>query len=293
MSETVLTRIDDDGNATVLLNRPEVHNAFDPPMVEALTDALEALGRDTSVRAVVLVGAGPSFSAGADIAQMKKSAKFSPKQNYEAALQTARMLHTLHTLEKPTVACIRGAVRGGGCGLVAACDIAVAARTATFRLSEVKLGIIPAMISPYVIAAMGERMAHRYMLTGEEFDAAEAYRIGFIHDIVEDEELNARIGTLLAHLYSSGPKALLAVKRLIPQSAHAPIDERMIEETSRRIAEIRATPEAQEGLSAFLEKRQPEWVAPPAEPRKREPASARSQVHAGPRQAPKKRSKAR
>ena len=217
------------------------------------------------MRAVVLMGAGPSFSAGADIAHMKKSAKFSPKQNYEAALQTARMLHTLHALEKPTVACIRGAVRGGGCGLVAACDIAVAARTATFRLSEVKLGIIPAMISPYVIAAMGERMAHRYMLTGEEFDAAEAYRIGFIHDIAEEEELNARIGTVLAHLYSSGPEALLAVKRLIPLSAHAPIDERMIEETSRRIAEIRATPEAQEGLSAFLEKRKPAWLAPPAE----------------------------
>ena len=269
MSDTILTRIDDDGNATVLLNRPEVHNAFDPAMVEALTDALEALGRDTNVRAVVLVGAGPSFSAGADIAHMKKSAKFSPKQNYEAALQTARMLHTLHALEKPTVACIRGAVRGGGCGLVAACDIAVAARTATFRLSEVKLGIIPAMISPYVIAAMGERMAHRYMLTGEEFDAAEAYRIGFIHDIAEEEELNARIGTVLAHLYSSGPEALLAVKRLIPLSAHAPIDERMIEETSRRIAEIRATPEAQEGLSAFLEKRKPAWLAPPAEPRSR------------------------
>jgi methylglutaconyl-CoA hydratase len=268
MAKTVLTRIDDDGNATVLLNRPEVHNAFDPEMVDALTDALEMLDGETNVRAIVLVGAGPSFSAGADIGHMKKSAKFSSKQNYEAALQTARMLHTLHTLEKPTIACIRGAVRGGGCGLVAACDIAVAARTATFRLSEVKLGIVPAMISPYVIAAMGERMAHRYMLTGEEFDAAEAYRIGFIHDIVEDEELNARVGSLLAHLYSSGPKAVVAVKQLIPFAAQAPIDERMIEETSRRIAEIRATAEAQEGLSAFLEKRKPAWVAPPAKPHK-------------------------
>jgi methylglutaconyl-CoA hydratase len=269
MTDTLLTRIDDDGNATVMFNRPEVHNAFDPAMVEALTNALDALGRDADVRAVVLVGAGQSFSAGADISHMKKSAKFSPKQNYEAALQTARMLHALHTMEKPTIACIRGAVRGGGCGIVAACDIAVAARTATFRLSEVKLGIIPAMISPYVIAAMGGRMAHRYMLTGEEFDAAEAYRIGFIHDIVEDEELNARVGTLLTHLYSSGPKAIVAAKQLIPFAAQAPIDERTIEETSRRIAEIRATPEAQEGLTAFLEKRKPAWLAPPTKPRSR------------------------
>jgi methylglutaconyl-CoA hydratase len=262
MTDKVLTRIDDDGNATLMLNRPDVHNAFDPDMVEALTRALEILGNDAGVRAIVLVGAGPSFSAGADISHMKKSAKFSRKQNYESALQTARMLHALHTIRKPTIACIRGAVRGGGCGLVAACDIAVATRTATFRLSEVKLGIIPAMISPYVIAAMGERMARRYMLTGEEFDAAEAYRIGFIHDIVEDEELNARIGTLLAHLYSSGPKALVAVKELIAMAAPAPIDEGVIEETSRRIADIRATAEAQEGLSAFLEKRKAAWVTP-------------------------------
>jgi methylglutaconyl-CoA hydratase len=269
MTAKVLTRIDEDGNATVLLNRPEVHNAFDPEMVEALTSALRILEREDDVRAVVLVGAGPSFSAGADIGHMKKSASFSRKQNYEAALQTARMLQTLHTMKKPTVACVRGAVRGGGCGLVAACDIAIAARTATFRLSEVKLGIIPAMISPYVIAAMGDRMAHRYMLTGEEFDAAEAYRIGFIHDIVEEEELNARIGSLLAHLYSSGPKALVAIKELIARVAPAPIGNEIIEETSRRIAEIRATPEAQEGLSAFLEKRKAAWLAPPAKGRKR------------------------
>lgn len=266
MTNKVLTRIDDDGNATVMLNRPDVHNAFDPEMVEGLTNALRLLGEDAHVRAIVLIGAGPSFSAGADISHMKKSATFSKKQNYESALQTARMLHTLHALKKPTIACIRGAVRGGGCGLVAACDIAIAARTATFRLSEVKLGIIPAMISPYVIAAMGERMARRYMVTGEEFDAAEAYRIGFIHDIVEDEELNARIGTMLAHLYSSGPKAIVAVKDLIAMTSRTPIDQDVIEETSRCIADIRATGEAQEGLSAFLEKRKPAWVTTRAKP---------------------------
>jgi methylglutaconyl-CoA hydratase len=218
------------------------------------------------VRAVVLVGAGSSFCAGADIAHMKKSATFTKKQNYEAALQSARMLYTLYSLEKPTIACVRGAVRGGGCGLVAACDIAVGARTATFRLSEVKLGIIPSMISPYVIEAIGSRMARRYMLTGEEFDCAEAYRIGLVHDIAEDEHLNAKIGELLAHLYTSGPQALRAVKRLIPVSARADIDEKLVAETSRRIADIRATPEAQEGLAAFLQKRKPAWLE--AQPRR-------------------------
>lgn len=264
MTDKVITRIDDDGNAAVMLNRPEVHNAFDPEMVQALTETLKELGADSDVRAVVLVGSGASFCAGADITHMKKSATYTKKQNYEAALQSARMLHALYSLPKPTLACVRGAVRGGGCGLVAACDIAIASRTATFRLSEVKLGIIPAMISPYVIEAVGARMARRYMLTGEEFDCAEAYRIGLVHDIAEDDQLNATIGALLGHLYTSGPQAVSAVKALIPASAHAAIDEKLIAETSRRIAEIRATPEGQEGLSAFLEKRKPAWVEPQA-----------------------------
>jgi methylglutaconyl-CoA hydratase len=259
----IITHIDDHGNATVMLNRPEVHNAFDPEMVEQLTAALVEVGSDAAVRAVVLVGAGDTFCAGADIGHMRKSAAYSKKQNYEAALQSARMLRTLYTLSKPTIACVRGPVRGGGCGLVAACDIAVASRTATFRFTEVKLGIIPAMISPYVIRAIGTRMAQRYMLTAEEFDCAEAFRIGLVHDIAEDDALNARIGALLAHLYSNGPNALGAVKQLIPLGAKAALNDAMVEETSRRIAEIRATPEAQEGLSAFLEKRKPSWVEPP------------------------------
>jgi methylglutaconyl-CoA hydratase len=270
MTDKIIARIDQDGNATVMLNRPEVHNAFDPEMVEALTAAFEALGRDAEVRSVVLVGAGESFCAGADIAHMKKSASYTKKQNYEAALASANMLHALYTLPKPTIACIRGAVRGGGCGLVAACDIAVASRFATFQLSEVKLGIIPAMISPYVIGAIGSRMSRRYMLTGEAFDSAEAFRIGLIHDIDEDEHLNAKVGELLAALYTSGPAAIAAVKSLIPFAANAPIDRKLVEETSKRIADIRATPEAQEGLSAFLEKRRPGWIEPaPARPKGR------------------------
>ena len=260
MSDKVISRVGADGNATVTLNRPEVHNAFDPEMVAALTATFERLGTDPQVRAVVLRGSGKNFCAGADIEHMKRSATFSREQNFEVARQSARMFHALYKLGKPTVACVRGAVRGGGCGLVAACDIAIASRLATFRLSEVKLGIIPAMISPYVIAAIGERMAHRYMLSGEEFDAAVAQRIGLVHEAVEEHELDTKVGALLAQLHSSGPNAVSAIKELIPLSAHAPIGVDIVEETARRIAAVRATPEAQEGLSAFLEKRKPSWV---------------------------------
>jgi len=261
MSEKVLLHIDGQGNATVTLNRPEVHNAFDPELVAALTTTLEQLDGQSKVRAVVVRGAGKSFCAGADIEHMKQSAGYSSEQNFEVARQSARMFHTLYALSKPSVACVHGAVRGGGCGLVAACDIAIAARDATFRFSEVKIGVIPAMISPYVIAAIGERMAHRYMLTGEAFDADEARRIGLVHEVAAADELEATVNALLAQLHSSGPNAVSAIKQLIPVSAHAPIGAAIVEETARRIAAIRATPEAQEGLSAFLEKRKPSWIA--------------------------------
>jgi len=260
MSEKLLLHIDDRGNATVTLNRPEVHNAFDPELVDALTTALDRLERDDRVRAVVLRGAGRSFCAGADIEEMRKSATYSPEQNFDIARRSARMFHALCTLGKPTIACVHGAARGGGCGLVAACDIALAAREATFRFSEVKIGVIPAMISPYVIAAIGERMAHRYLLTGEEFDAAEARRIGLVHEVVAADALEQKLADVLAQLHTSGPNAVRAIKALIPLSAHASIGEGIVEETARRIAAIRATPEAQEGLSAFLEKRKPAWI---------------------------------
>lgn len=282
MTEKVHTHVDENGTATLLLNRPEVHNAFDPDMVEQFMRALDALRESASVRAVVLMGAGTSFCAGADIAHMKASARYTERQNYAHAERSARMFHALYTLDKPTVACVRGAVRGGGCGLVAACDIAIASRLATFRLSEVKLGIIPAMISPYVVAAMGERHARRYMLSGEEFDSAEAYRIGLVHDIVEEGELLGRVSSVLAQLYASGPRAMAAVKALLPGMAHASIDDALVEDTARRIAQIRATPEAQEGLAAFLEKRKPSWVAPGVgkaakqRPRKAAPARQRA-----------------
>jgi methylglutaconyl-CoA hydratase len=262
MSKKVLTNIAADGNATVLLNRPDAHNAFDSEMVDALTTAFRKLGADPKVRAVVLTGAGKSFCAGADIAHMKKSAKFSRERNLADAHAAATMLHALYSMDKPTIACIRGAVRGGGLGLVAACDIAIAERLATFRLSEVRLGIIPAVISPYVLAAVGERMARRYMLSGEEFDVGEAFRIGLIHDVCEEPELNGTIGGLLARLYACGPGAMAAAKRLIREVKGARIDAGLALTTAHRLADIRASPEAQEGLSAFLEKRKATWVEP-------------------------------
>jgi methylglutaconyl-CoA hydratase len=275
MSQEVVTRIDADGNATVMLNRPEVHNAFDPAMTRLLTASLKKLDTDRNVRAVVLLGAGKSFCAGADIGHMKASARFSRAQNYKSAQESARMFHAIYNLSKPTIACVHGAVRGGGIGLVAACDIAIAVRTATFRLSEVKIGVIPSMISPYVIAAIGQRQARRYFISGEEFDAAEAWRIGLVHDIVEHEALNDAVGAMLGQLYSSGPKAMAAAKKLVGLSAHAAIDKHLLDETARRIADIRATPEGQEGLAAFLEKRKPSWLAPAGTARRRAKKTSR------------------
>lgn len=260
MNQRILTQVDADHNATILLNCPQVHNALDPEMVTELTEAMKALEADAKVRAIVIAGAGPSFCSGADINQMKKSATYTPEQNFADAHLIAEMFDTLDALKKPTIACIRGAVRGGGLGLVAAADIAISARTATFRLSEVKLGIIPAMVSPFVIRAIGERMARRYMLSGEEFDAAEAYRIALVHDVVEDGELDAAVRRLLTNLHTSGPQAIPAAKKLIADVARAPLNKETVAETARRMANIRSTPEAQEGLSAFLEKRKAKWV---------------------------------
>lgn len=270
----LLTQIDADSNATIVLNRPEVHNALDPEMVTELAEAMKAIEADAKVRAVVIRGAGPSFCSGADINQMRNSAKCTPEQNFADARLIAEMFYTLDALKKPTIACIRGAVRGGGLGLVAAADIAIAARSATFRFSEVKLGIIPAMASPYVIAAIGAHIARRYMLSGEEIDSTEAFRIGLVHDVVEDEGLDAAVRRMLDHLYTSGPHAIPAAKKLIADMARAPLSEDTVSETARRMANIRATPEAQEGLSAFLEKRKPDWVSP-------QPRNARSATDQG------------
>ncbi len=262
MTEKILSMIDQDGNATIALNRPDVHNAFDPEMSAQMITTLKELEAEPRVRAVVLMGQGKSFCAGADIEHMRKSATFTKDQNRKAAQQMAQVFYTLYTLKKPTIARVHGAVRGGGVGLVAACDIAIGSRDATFRLSEVRLGIVPAMISPYVVAAIGERQARRYFLSGEEFDSAEAFRIGLLHNLVELDNLNPTVSYMLADLYCGGPNAIAAAKEQISSIVHAGINAAVVEATANNIADIRATPEAQEGLGAFLEKRKAAWISP-------------------------------
>jgi methylglutaconyl-CoA hydratase len=269
--QKILAQVDNAGNATIALNRPKAHNALDPEMGAQIITALRQLEADPKVRAVVLMGQGPNFCAGADMEHMRKTDKFTEEQHHKSAQQMALMYRTLYTLAKPTIACVQGAVRGSGVGLVAACDVAIGSRDCTFRLPEVRLGIVPAVIGPYVVGAIGERYARRYMLSGEEFDAAEAYRIGLLHDIVEVHELKPRVGRMLADLYCGGPKAVVAAKRLITSLSHAVISDSLVEQTARVIAEIRATPEAHEGLAGSLEKRAASWVTPasPRKPRKR------------------------
>jgi len=275
MASKVLSQIDKDGNATVALNRPDVHNALDPEMGAQLISTLQALDANPKVRAVVIMGQGASFCAGADIGHMRKSATYSKKQNYEAALAHAQIYHTIYTLQKPTIARVHGAVRGGGMGIVAACDIAVGSLDATFRLSEVRLGIAPVMNSPYVVAAIGERQSRRYFLTAETFDAAEAFRIGLLHDIVIADELNARIGNLLAELYCGGPQAVAFAKRQIAKVAQAAIGPETVAETARGIAAMRATAEALDGVGSFLETRPAAWLTPAAPAKKTKKRSTR------------------
>jgi methylglutaconyl-CoA hydratase len=246
--------------AMVALARPDVHNAFNATLIAELTRELSALDADDSVRAVILLGHGRNFCAGADLNWMKKMAAYGHAENVADAMALATMLATLAAMGKPTVARVHGAAFGGGVGLVAACDIAIAAHDATFSLSEAKLGLIPATISPYLIEAIGARQARRYFLTGERFTAAEAFRIGLVHDIVPADELDARINELLGALLLAGPKAQAAAKALIRAVAHQPIDARIAADTAERIAVARASAEGKEGVAAFLDKRAPAWV---------------------------------
>ncbi|MEO5764641.1 MAG: enoyl-CoA hydratase/isomerase family protein [Casimicrobiaceae bacterium] len=253
--------------AIVVLNRPEVHNAFNAQLIAELTATFAALDADEGVRAVVVAGAGRSFCAGADLNWMKEMAGYTRAQNLADAQALAAMLRTLDGMAKPTVARVHGAAMGGGVGLVACCDIAVAAQEASFALSEAKLGLVPATISPYVIGAIGTRQARRYFLTAERFDAAEAFRIGLVHDIVPQAELDARINDLLGALLQAGPVAQAQCKALIRTVAHRPIDAQVIAGTARAIADVRASPEGREGVAAFLGKRKAAWVpAAPLDP---------------------------
>jgi len=254
--------------ALVTLNRPDVHNAFDETLIAELTEALRALDASPRVRAVVLLGAGTSFCAGADLKWMERMAGYAYEQNVADAGALARLLQTLAGLTKPTIARVHGPAYGGGVGLVACCDIAIAAQEATFALSEAKLGLIPATIGPYVIEAIGARHARRYMITAERFDAAEAYRIGLVHDLAASiEDLDGRINALLGAMLLAGPQAQKAAKALVRAVAHRPIDERVIADTAERIADVRASDEGREGIAAFLARRSPAWV--PASLRKK------------------------
>jgi methylglutaconyl-CoA hydratase len=246
--------------ALITLDRPAVHNAFDPTLIAELTEALRVTGADETVRAIVLLGAGESFCAGADLNWMRRMAGFSTAQNLADARSLAAMLATLNSLGKPTIARVHGAAFGGGVGLVACCDIAVASHDATFAFSEARLGLVPATISPYIVEAIGARAARRYFLTAERFSAAEAYRLGLLHDIVQPQELDARINELLGFLVTAGPCAQTECKALIRAIAHRPIDTGVLADTARRIARIRASPEGKEGVSAFLAKRKAAWV---------------------------------
>jgi methylglutaconyl-CoA hydratase len=249
------------GIATVTLDRPEIHNAFDDAMIAALTRALHDLAADAAVRVVVLAASGRSFSAGANLNWMQRMAGYSEAQNVEDALGLARLMHVLYTFRKPTLARVHGSAFAGGLGLVACCDIAVAAPEATFCLTEVRLGMIPAVITPYVVAAIGERQARRYCLTAERFDAAEALRLGLVHEVVDAAGLDARIDALAGQLLLGGPGALAECKAWVAEAAARPIDEALVVESARRIAALRASPEGREGVTAFLEKRTARWVA--------------------------------
>lgn len=252
-------RLERDGAVLrVTLARPEVRNAFDDALIEELTRAFREAGEDAEARVVVLAGDGPSFCAGADVAWMRKAGGYSRAENEADAGRMARMLRGIDACPKPVVALAHGAAIGGGVGLVAAADIAIAAEGTVFSLAEVKLGILPAVISPYVLRAIGPRAAREVFLTGDRFDAREAHRIGLVHQVVPAGELSAAGGRRIASILTSAPEAVRVAKGLIEQVAWKTPEEAM-PLTVRTIAERRASAEAKEGLTAFLEKRKPSW----------------------------------
>lgn len=261
MADSILQHLDDSGVLTLTLNRPEVRNAFDDTIIALLIGLLLSANRNPKVRVVVLTGAGKTFCAGGDVNWMRSVATLDMGQNYEDALRLAELMSVLNSLGKPTIARVNGAAFGGGVGLVACCDIAVAGDSAIFALSEVRLGLVPAVISPYVVAALGMRESRRYMLTGERFDALSAQRIGLVHEVCPVAALDEQVQHLCSELLLGGPAALRESKELIALVTHT--DRSSNETISRRtaeiIAELRVSPEGQEGLGAFLEKRKPNW----------------------------------
>jgi methylglutaconyl-CoA hydratase len=246
--------------ATVTLNRPELRNAFNEQAIAELALAFDELGRNELVRAVVLAANGPAFCAGADLNWMKKMAGYSHDENLADASRLADMLRTIYLCPKPVVAKVQGDCYAGGMGLVAACDIVVAAEGVNFCLSEVKLGLIPATISPYVIKAMGEQAARRFFLTAERFDAAAALRMGFAHEVVVPENLDTTVAGIVKSLVSNSPNAVAEAKKLVREVVGLPVLDALLRDTAARIATIRASNEGREGVASFLEKRKPNWL---------------------------------
>ena len=259
-NEHVLTDIDRRGVASLILNRPEVHNAFDDVLIEQLSNALAALSDNDDVRVLKIIGRGKSFSAGADLNWMKRMAGYSHEENLEDAGKVADMWQALSSFPRPTLAVVHGNAFGGGIGLIACCDIAVASEVARFSLSEVKLGLIPATIGPFVVEAIGARQARRLFLSAERFDAATAMRLGLVHEVVSADKFDDAAEAIVSRLLENGPQAMAASKRLVSAVAHKPNDENVLADVAERIALQRATEEGREGVAAFLEKRPPSWI---------------------------------
>lgn len=260
MSARVLVEVDGP-IGIVTLNNAEKHNAFDDVLIVDLTRAFESLDANAAVRVVILSATGKSFSAGADLNWMKRMAGYSEAENLADAEGLGKLMYTLHGLTKPTIARVQGAAYGGGVGLVACCDIAVGTQASLFSLSEAKLGLIPAVISPYVIAAIGERASHRYFLTAERFDAADAFRLGLLHELcANDEAMDEKINELVLALLSCSPNAIREGKALIAGVTNRPIDAALVRDTAQRIARVRCSDEGREGVGAFLEKRKANWI---------------------------------
>ena len=258
--DKVITDIDDHGVAQVRLNNPDKHNAFDDQIIGQLTEAFIAIADNSNVRVMVLGSEGKSFSAGADLEWMKRMASYSYDENLRDASALALMLKTLNEIPQPTIARVQGAAFGGAVGLVSCCDMAVAASAASFSLSEVKIGLVPATISPYVIAAIGQRAARRYFVTAERFDAHRALQLGLVNEVVDAEQLDQEIDRLINTLLANGPEAVTGAKQLVFDVAGKPIDQQLIDATCETIAAIRVSEQGQEGLQAFLERRKPQWI---------------------------------
>jgi len=256
-----LLRHRSDGIAEVVLNRPDKRNAFDDVIIQQLITALENVDADNNVKVVILRSEGKHFSAGADLGWMRRMADNSRQENLDDSRELARLMNVLNHLSKPVIGLVQGAAFGGAVGLAACCDIVLATDKASFCLSEVKLGLIPAVISPYVVRAIGERQARRYFLSAEVFTATQAQEYGLVHIVCDDvEAMDARCNEMLQQLATNGPEAMKAAKDLVFAVSHKPISADVIDDTAQRIADIRVGAEGQEGLGAFLNKRKANWV---------------------------------